>query len=73
MPKYRNISMEQRMELIGELLAKGCYLYVKKMKAEEAARQAAAQQAAANQISADSASSNDNSLKPKENIITDVK
>jgi len=29
---YRNISMAQRLDRIGELLAKGVYLYLKKEK-----------------------------------------
>lgn len=31
---YRNISMAQRLDKIGELLAKGIYLYLKKEKAK---------------------------------------
>ena len=32
MPKYRDIPMSQRIDKIGELLAKGIYLYIQKQK-----------------------------------------
>lgn len=32
MPKYRDIPMQERIDKIGELLAKGVYLYVQKQK-----------------------------------------
>jgi hypothetical protein len=32
MPKYRDIPMSLRIEKIGELLAKGVYLYIQKLK-----------------------------------------
>jgi hypothetical protein len=37
MPKYRDIPMGQRIDMIGALLAKGIYLYIQKQKELEKA------------------------------------